>query len=180
MVFILESVGLWSLLLLSAFWWMRIRGLCKLPDGKDWLWGKLGLALVGWATFQPLNLSTNLLLMGEAVFPPCSLAWGQNMIGVMVQFSHSVMSDSLQPHGLQHARLLCPSLSPGVCSNSCPLSRWWQTTILFSVIPFFFYLLSFLASGSFPMSQLLASGGQSIGASASISVLPITPRTHLL
>ena len=87
-------------------------------------------------------------------------------------FCHSVMSDSLQPHGLQHARLLCPSLSPGVCSNSCPLSRWWQTTILFSVIPFFSYLLSFLASGSFPMSWHFAPSGQCIRASA--SVLPMS------
>ena len=86
-------------------------------------------------------------------------------------FCHSVMSDSLQPHGLQHARLLCPSLSPGVCSNSCPLSRWWQTTILFSVIPFFSYLLSFLASGSLPMSWHFAPSGQCIRASA--SVLPV-------
>ena len=71
-------------------------------------------------------------------------------------------------HGLQHTRLACPSLSPRVCSNSCPLSLWCHPTISSSVIPFSSCLQSFRASGSFPMSQLFTSGGQSIGASASI------------
>ena len=82
------------------------------------------------------------------------------------------MSNSLQPHGLQHGRLPCPSPTPGVCSNSCPLSRWCHPTSSSSVVPFS-WLQSFPASGSFPMSQFLASGGQSIGASASASVLPM-------
>ena len=77
----------------------------------------------------------------------------------------------MQLHGLQHARLPCPSPSPRVHSNSCPLSRWCHPTISFSVTPFSFCLQSFPASGSFPMSQHFASGGQSIGASASASVL---------
>ena len=81
------------------------------------------------------------------------------------------MSNSLWPHGLQHARLPCPSPSPGACSNSCPLSRWCHPTISSSVIPFSSCLQSFLVSGSFPMSQLFTSYGQSIGASA--SVLPM-------
>ena len=89
-------------------------------------------------------------------------------------FSRSVMSESLQAHGLQHTRLPCPSLSPGVCSNPCPLSRWCQPTISSSVVPFSSCLQSFPASGSFPMSQLLASGGQRIGASASAPVLPMS------
>ena len=89
-----------------------------------------------------------------------------------VQFSCSVMSDSLQPHGLQHARPPCPSPTPRVYSNSCPLSWWCHPTISSSVIPFSSCLQSFPALGSFQMSQLLASGGQSIGASASASVLP--------
>ena len=89
-----------------------------------------------------------------------------------VQFSHSVMSDSLQPHGLQHTRLPCPSPTPGTCSNSCPLSQWCHPTISSSVIPFS-CLKSFPASGSFPRSQFLASGGQNIGASASASILPM-------
>ena len=92
---------------------------------------------------------------------------------VLVQFSSSVMSDSLRPHGLQHARLLCPSPIPGVCSNSSPLSRWYHPTISSSVIPFFSCLQSFQASGSFSMSQFFASGGQSIRVSASASALPM-------
>ena len=87
-------------------------------------------------------------------------------------FCHSVMSDSLRPHGLQHARLPCPSLSPWVCSNSCPLSQWYHPTIASSVIPFSPCPQSFPASGSFPVSQLFAPSGQSTGASASASVLP--------
>ena len=83
------------------------------------------------------------------------------------------MSDSLQPHGLQHTRLLCPSPTPRTCSNSCPLSWWCHPTISSSVVPFFSHLQSFPASGSFQMSQLFTSGGQSIGASASASVLPM-------
>ena len=90
-----------------------------------------------------------------------------------VQFSHSIMSDSLWPHGPQHARLPCPSPSPGACSNSCWLSQWCHPTISSSVIPFFSSLQSFPASGSFPKSWLSTSGGQSIGASASASVLPM-------
>ena len=83
--------------------------------------------------------------------------------------SHSVMSDSLWPHGLQHARLPCSSLSPGVCSNSCALSCWCHSTISSSVTPFSSCPQSFPASGSFLMSQLFPSGGQSVGASASAS-----------
>ena len=83
------------------------------------------------------------------------------------------MFDSLWLHGLQCARLPCPSLSPGVCSNSCPSSRWCYPTISFSVTPFSSCPQSFPTSGSFPMSWIFTSGGQSIGASASASVLPI-------
>ena len=80
---------------------------------------------------------------------------------------------TLRPHKLQHARLPCPSPSPGTCSNSCPLIQWCHPTISSSVVPFSFRLQSFPASGSFLMSQLFAPGGQSIGASASASVLPM-------
>ena len=90
-----------------------------------------------------------------------------------VQFSHSVMSDSLWSNGLQHAKPPCPSPTHRVYSNSCPLSRWWHPTISSSVIPLSFCLWSFPASGSFTMSQLFASGGQSIGVSASTSLLPM-------
>ena len=82
-----------------------------------------------------------------------------------VQFSHSVMSHSLQPHGLQHARLPCSSPTPGACSDSCPSSWWCHPTISSSVTPF--WVQSSPASGSFQMSQFFASGGQSIGVSAS-------------
>ena len=90
---------------------------------------------------------------------------------VLLQLSCSVMSDSLQPHGLQHTRLLCPSPTPGACSNLCPSSQWCHPTILSSVIPVSSCLQSFPALQFFPMSQLFASGGQSIGVSASTSVL---------
>ena len=90
-----------------------------------------------------------------------------------VQFSCSVVSDSLQPHGLQHARPPCPTPTPRVYSNSSPLSRWYHPTISSSVVPFSSRLQSFPALGSFSMSQFFASGCQSIGISASASVLPM-------
>ena len=90
-----------------------------------------------------------------------------------VQFSRSVVSNSLRPHGLQHAKPPCPLTTPRVYSNSCPLSPWCHPTISSSVIPFSSHLQSFPASGSFQMSQFFASGGQSTGASDSASVLPM-------
>ena len=90
-----------------------------------------------------------------------------------VQFSHSVVCDSLWRHGQQHTRLPCPSPTPGACSNSCPTSQWCHSTISYSVIPFS-YLQSFPASKSFPMSQFFTSGDQSIGVSASASVLSMS------
>ena len=89
----------------------------------------------------------------------------------LLLFSHSVMSNSLQPHGLKHARLPIPSPFPWVCPNSCPLSQWCLPTISSSVVPFSSCLQSFPATGSFLMSRFFTSGGQSIGASA--SVLPM-------
>ena len=85
----------------------------------------------------------------------------------LLLFSCSVMSDSLGPHGLQHARLPCPSPSPGACSNSCPLSWWCHPTISSSDASFSFWPQSFPASGSFPLSWLFDSGADSIGTSAS-------------
>ena len=90
-----------------------------------------------------------------------------------VQFSCSVVSDSLRPHELQYARLPCPSPFLRICSNSSPLSRWHYPTTLPSVVPFSSCFQSFPAWGSLSMSQSLTSGGQSIGASASASVLPM-------
>ena len=90
-----------------------------------------------------------------------------------VQFSRLVISNSLRPHGLQHTRPSCPSPTPRVYSNSCQLCRWCHPTISSLVIPFSSHLQSFPASGSFQMSQFLASSGQSTGVSASASVLPM-------
>ena len=91
---------------------------------------------------------------------------------ISFQFSRSVVSDSLRPHGLQHARLPCPSPTPQACSNSCPSCRWCHPTISFPVTPFSSCLQSFPASRSFPVSQFFTSGCQSIRVSASVSVLP--------
>jgi len=116
---------------------------------------------------------------GEVALWPNSVTSSNNLAigGIFqissVQFSCSVVSVSLQPHGLQHVRFSCPSPTPGACSNSCPLSWWCHPTISSSVIPFSSCLQSFPASGSFQMSQFFASGGQSIGVSASASVLPM-------
>ena len=110
--------------------------------------------------------------------------WGKNMLkaylvlhinnisyNYSVQFSHSVVSNSLWPHGLQHARPPCPSPAPRVYSNSCPLIRWCHPTISSSVVSFSSCPQSLPASGSFQMSQLFTSGGQNVGVSASTSVL---------
>ena len=97
-----------------------------------------------------------------------------------VQFSRSVVSDSLRPHEPQHARPPCPSPTPGVHPNPCPLSQWCHPTISCSVVPFSSCPQPFPALGSFQMSQLFASGGQSTGVSASTSVLPMNTRTDLL
>ena len=102
----------------------------------------------------------------------CQLFYGLGWLS-SVQFIHSVVSDSLRPHEPQHTRPPCPSPTPGVYPNSCPLSRWCHPTISSSVVPFSYCLQSFPASEALPMSQFFASGGQSIGFSASTSVLPI-------
>ena len=102
----------------------------------------------------------------------CLLLGRKAMINLTsVQFSCSVMSDSLRPHGLQQSRPPCPSPTPRAYPNSCPLSRWCHPTISSSIVPFSSCLQSFPASGPFQMSQYFASGGQSIGVSA--SVLPM-------
>ena len=119
-------------------------------------------------------MTKHCLLQNNYIYPfrcfSCSPSW--NPIS-SVQFSHSVVSNSLQPHELQHARPPCPSPTPGVHPNSCALSQWCHPAISSSVIPFSSCPQSLPASESFPMSQLFASGGQSIGVSASASVLPM-------
>ena len=113
-----------------------------------------------------INISSCLHYYYYIRFTKCSQA-----LFLLLLFSRSVMSYALQPHGLQHARLPCPLPSPGASSNSWPLSQWCHPIILSSVVPFSSYIQSSPASGSFLMSQLFTSGGQSIGASASASVL---------
>ena len=93
------------------------------------------------------------------------------MVKVSVQFSHTVVSNALQPHGLQHTRPPCPSPTPGVYSNSCPLSWWCHPTMSSSVVPFSSCLQSFPASGSFPVSEFFALGSQSIRAFSSAQLL---------
>ena len=116
---------------------------------------------------------THVILLSVAVVLMVILQPSHNIFWCSVQFSCSVVSDSLQPHGLQHTRLPCPSPTPGVYPNSCPLIQWCHPTISSSVIPFSSHLQSFPASRSFQMSQLFASGGQRIEVSASASVLPM-------
>ena len=96
-----------------------------------------------------------------------------------VLFSRSVVSSTSWPHGRQHARIPCPALSPGASSNSCPLSRWCHPTISSSVAPFSSCPQSFPASGSFPKSRLFTSSGQSVGSSASASVLSMNIQNWL-
>ena len=109
------------------------------------------------------------------IFLPCCVGFlpYHNTIQLSVQFSHSVISDSLWPHGLQHTRPPYPSPTPRVYSNSWPLSQWCHPTISSSIIPFSSRLQSFPESGSFLMSQFFISGSQSTGVSASTSVLPM-------
>ena len=122
-------------------------------------------------TISPPHLSKNCLPWNWSLMPK---SLGTNFCCFSATHSClALMSDSVQPHGLQHVRPPCPSLSPRVYSNPCPLSWWCHPTISSSVTPFSSCPQSFPASESFPMSQLFASGGQSIGASASASVLPL-------
>ena len=118
-------------------------------------------------------LTTNYYFLKAFYFLYRSVVNSVVLVSDFLMFSRSVMSNCLRPHGLQHARPLCPSPTPRVCSNSCPLSWWCHPTSWSSVIPFSSCLQSFPASGSFPVSQFLTSGGQSIGVSASASVLPM-------
>ena len=102
------------------------------------------------------------------------------LISISVQFSCSVVSDSLRPHRLQHTSLPCPSPTPRAFSNSCPSSWWCHQTISSSVVPLSSCLQSFPASGSFPVSQFFTSGSQSIGASASASVFLMNTQDSFL
>ena len=115
-----------------------------------------------------MSICMNLMFLGPRI-----IDGGSEFHFSSVQFSCSVMSDSLKPHELQHARLPSLSPTPGAYSNSCPLSWWCHSTISSSVVPFSSHLQSFSASGSLQMSQLFTTGGWNIGISASASVLPV-------
>ena len=119
----------------------------------------------GWKTSVPL-ITLQYLFINKSTY----MAWEKFS---SVWFTGSVMSNSLWPHELQHARPPCPSPTRGVHTDSCASSPWCHPAISFSVVHFSSWLQSFLASGSFPMSQLFAWGGQSIGDSTSASVLPV-------
>ena len=139
-------------------------------------WGKLKEKMWLWKlTVSTLSHEFLLYCKIHPDFPCLCQGLSQNLAHIesVSQFSHSVMLDSLQPHELQHARPPSPSPTPGVYSNSCPLSLWCHPTISPSVIPFSSCPQSFPASGSFQMSQLYATDGKSIGVSASASVLPM-------
>ena len=149
---------------------------CSLPDSS--VHGILQARILEWLLFpSPGDLPNPGLEPGSPVLQADSLLSkppGKPVVSSFLSFSCSVMSDSLQPHRLQHARLPCSSPTPGSCSNSCHgVWVWCHPTISSSLIPFSSCLQSFLAAGSFPMRQFFASGGQSIGASASASVFPM-------
>ena len=122
-----------------------------------------------------LDMYLNIYVMSiRAIYSDIYSSTSHNNLELsLLLFSGSVVSKSLWPHGLQHARLPCPSPSWGACSNACPSSRWCHPTISSSVVPFPSHLQSFPASGSFLMSQFFPSGSQSIGASASASFPPM-------
>ena len=136
--------------------------------------GNYNHSLLNWEF--PVKSMDNYLVWISLILPLayCSQYIHMDIYMKSVQFSCSVLSDSLQPHGLQHTRLPCPSPTPRACSNSCPSSWWCHQIISSSVVPVSSCLQSFPASGSFPMSQFFSSGGQSTGVSASASVLPMS------
>ena len=132
------------------------------------------LALRRWCLAPPMPELHFLICKMKQEDPPHQTEYVQLL--EFIPHSHCcsvVMSDSLRPHGLQHTRLICPALAPGICSNSCPLSRWCYLTTSSSATAFSFCLQSFPASGSFPVSRFFASGGQSVRASALASVFPM-------
>ena len=122
----------------------------------------------------PVNFRAFLITLERKLYQPSPASSLAPSLPSLVQFSHSVVSDSLRPHESQHARPPCLSPTPGVYSNSCPSSWWCHPTISSSVVPFSSCPQSLPASGSFQMNQLFTWGGQSTGVSASASVLPVS------
>ena len=144
--------------------------LCSTSHIRTWLLGKTIALTIQTLVSKVMSLLFNKLSMFVIVLFPKSRS---------VQFSHSVMSNSLQPHGLKHARPPCPSPTLGVYSNSCPLSRWCHPTILSSVVLFSSLLQSFPASGFLHISQLFISGDQSVG-SFSFGISPSNEYSGLI
>ena len=149
-------MGISGIATLKNLWWLRIVS-----------WWRRQNSFISCASEYRVRWRNNLMGLCVSSERDCVYAQGS------VQFSRSVVSDSLWPHESQHTRPPFPSPTPGIYSNSCPSSRWCHPAISSSVIPFSSCPQSFPASGSFPMSQLFASGGQSIGVSASASVLRV-------
>ena len=167
-----SALGTWwvmpcDVLILLSRPWLVTRVLGK-HFWEQWGWTLRAVSALGRVNFKRLTCIGNPLKENNIYI----------LSQTSVQFSCSVVSDSLQPHGLQHCRLPCPSASPRLCSDSCPLSWWCYPTISSSVTPLS-CLQSFPASGSFPMKQLFTSGGPSIRASASASVLPMNIQDFL-
>ena len=155
----------------------RNQNLCH--EHKAWVKLQLVIHLPLLMILQLYRLPSPLPISNSSLFTQCQPLF-VNYCTVLLYFSRycsvqfsSVMSDFLWPHGLQHARLPCPSPTPGACLNSCPLNRWCHPTITSSVVPFSSHFQSFPASGSFPISQFFPSGGQNIRVSASASILPM-------
>jgi len=158
---------IWLFLINNNLWKFQLSGLCCKNSYISWLLHiSLEQSLKKYEIFCPWLKSSVMFYKYWSVHlspPPVRIVF------LLLLFSHSVMSNSLWPHGLQHTRLPCSSLSPGACSNSYPLTQWCHPTT--SSVVFSSCLQSFLASGSFPVSQFFTSSGWTIGASASISVL---------
>ena len=170
-------------------YWVKIYAQMYMTLGKPmdynlprfWVNGILQARILEWVAILSsrdlpdlgINLSSLMSseLTGEFFTPGVPENSGERFRSV--QFSHIVLSDSLRPHGLQHARPPCPSKTPGVYSNSCPLNQWCHPTISSSALPFSSLIQSFPVTGAFQMSQIFTSGGQSIEVSASTSVLPM-------
>ena len=154
---------------------MLLFSLVPYAEGCEQLWCYQSWNTFGSSVNQAHSLFTwkwKQVICSSFNMPVVCKAWGWTYPYILV-FGRSVMSESLQPHGLQHGRLACPSPCARACSNSCPLSQCCHTTISSSAVPFSSCLQSFPESGSFLVSRLFASGGQRIGTSASASVLPI-------
>ena len=153
---------------ISVWWWCFRKIESRFFQWESRNWTKWGNAEIGKGISHPVLCpcvsGRGLRKQGHTIPPPLPL---------FLLFNRSVVSKSLQSHWNQHSSLPYPSLCPGVCSNSCPSSQWCHPTISSSVVCFSSFLQSFPASGSFPVSQFFTSGGQSIGASASASVLPM-------